>query len=191
MDSPYLQTILKKVGDGVSIHSNAEMRYPKKISIGNHVKIDSGFYITTQAELGSYIHIGPGVLVIGSPKGKLIMGDHTNIALGGRIICGSDEYMGEGLINAPGLSDHMRDRVIVKPVVFDLCANVGANVVISQGVTLSEGTVIGACSFVPPDFVTEPWTVYWGTPIKAIRKRPSEKMLGYVKELREMRARQS
>lgn len=184
MDSPYLRTLLRQVGDEVSIGSNAYIRNPKKISIGHHVRIDRGFYITTQAELGNYIHIGPGVIVIGSSEGKLIMGDHTNIALGGRIICGSDGYMGEGLINAPGVPKEFCDEVIVKPVIFGLCANVGANVVISQGVTLSEGTVIGACSFVPQNFTTKPWTIYMGSPIRAVKDRPKEKMLRFVEELR-------
>ncbi len=173
------------VGEDVTISPDAFIRNPKGIIIGNHVRIDGQFHITTQAEFGSYIHIGPGVIIIGTSQGKLIMGDHTNIALGGRIICGSDSYMGHGLINAPGIPAEMCDNVTIKPVTFELCANVGANVVISQGVTLSEGTVIGACSFVPQDFITDPWTIYMGTPIRAIKKRPKVKMLRYVKDLRQ------
>lgn len=178
---------LRRVGTDVTISPDAYIRSPNGITTGNHVRIDGQFHITTRAELGNHIHIGPGVIVIGTSKGMLIMKDHTNIALGGRIICGSDEYMGHGLINAPGVPAEMCDRVTIKPVIFELCANVGANVVISQGVTLSEGTVIGACSFVPQDFITDPWTVYMGTPIKAVKARPKERMLRFVKELRKMR----
>ncbi|MDP3962618.1 MAG: hypothetical protein Q8Q03_02010 [bacterium] len=183
----YDTSLFRRAGFDITISPDAFIRDTKAISIGNHIRIDGQFHITTEAELGNYIHIGPGVIVIGSSKGKLTMGDHTNIALGGRIICGSDGYMGDGLINAPGVPEEMRDTVTVRPVIFELCANVGANVVISQGVTLSEGTVIGACSFVPQDFVTEPWTVYMGTPIRAVKKRPKDKMLRFVQILRETR----
>ncbi|OHA17040.1 MAG: hypothetical protein A3C79_02030 [Candidatus Taylorbacteria bacterium RIFCSPHIGHO2_02_FULL_45_28] len=181
----YNTSNLLRVGEDVTISPDAFIRNPKGVTIGNHVRIDGQFHITTQAELGNYIHIGPGVIVIGTSQGKLVMGDHTNIALGGRVICGSDEYMGEGLINAPGVPVEMCDRVIIKPVIFELCANVGANVVISQGVTLSEGTVIGACSFVPKNFVTDQWTIYMGIPVKAVKKRPKERMLRFVDELRQ------
>ena len=60
-----------------------------------------------------------------------------------------------------------RDRVKVAPVIFQMFASVGTNVVIHPGVTL-------ACSLVTRS--TEPWTIYMGIPARPVRKRPSRAM---------------
>lgn len=172
---------LKHSGDDVLISIKADIRRPNLISVGNHVAIDAGFYITTGAELGDYIHIAPYVCVIGGEKGYLKMGHFTNISVGGRIICGSDEFMGEGLISAPGLPDEFRDNLIIKPVVFEKFANTGANVTILPGVTLAEGSVIGACSMVTKN--TEPWTIYTGIPARPYKARNKVKMIEFAKRL--------
>lgn len=181
MTVQYKQSLLKSVGKNVFISANVEIRRPHLVSVGNHIAIDSGFYITTKAEIGDHIHIAPYVAVIGGFKGYLKMGNFTNISVGSRIICGSDEFLGEGLITAPGIPEQYRDNLKVEPVVFKDFANTGANVVIFPGVTLAEGSVIGACSLVTQD--TEPWTVYIGIPAKPIKKRPKEKMLQYARQL--------
>jgi dTDP-4-amino-4,6-dideoxy-D-glucose acyltransferase len=172
---------LKSVGEDVYISANVEIRRPHLITIGNHVAIDSGFYIATAAELGDYIHIAPYVHIIGSAKGLLKMGHFTNISLGGKIVCGSDSFLGEGLISAPGLPEEFRDTLKIEPVVFENFANTGANVTILPGITLSEGSVIGANSLVTKD--TEPWTIYAGSPAKPIKMRRKDKMIEFAKKL--------
>lgn len=174
-------SLLKKVGEDVFISSHVEIRRPALVSIGNHVAIDSGFYITTAAEIGDYIHIAPYVQVIGSAKGLLKMGHFTNISLGGKIVCGSDSFMGDGLISAPGLPEEFRDTLKIEPVVFEEFANTGANVTILPGVTLRQGSVIGANSLVTKD--TEPWTIYIGSPARPVKVRKKEKMIAYAKRL--------
>lgn len=151
------------------------------MEVGNHVAIDSGFYITTAANLGDYIHIAPYVSVIGGERGSLIMGNFTNISAGGKIICGSDEFMGAGLITAPGIPDEYRDNLKVAPVIFEDFANVGTGVTILPGITLAQGSVIGACSLVTKN--TEPWTMYIGSPAKPYKARTKEKMIEFAKRL--------
>lgn len=181
LNSPqYNKSRLKSVGEDVFISAQVEIRRPALVSIGNHVAIDSGFYLTCAAELGDYIHIGPGVLIIGGPKGLIKMGHFTNIALGSRILCGSDESLGNSLITAPGIPPEYT-KVITKPVIFENFANVCANAVILPGVTLGEGSVIGACSLVTKS--TEPWTIYVGIPARPMKIRKKEKMLEYAKKL--------
>jgi galactoside O-acetyltransferase len=175
------KSLLKSVGEDVFISAHVEIRRPHLVSIGNHVAIDSGFYITTQAEIGDYIHIAPYVTVIGGKNGLLKMGNFTNISVGGKIICGSDQFLGEGLVTAPGIPEEYRDTLKVEPVIFEDFANVGANVVILPGITLGQGSVVGACSLVREN--TEPWTIYVGTPAKPMKKRSPEKMMQYAKKL--------
>ena len=176
----YNLSLLKVHGEDVIISKNVEIKRPNLFSIGNHVCIDSGFYITTKAQLGDYIHIGPHVCVIGGEKGLLKMGNFTNIAVGGKIICGSDEFMGKGF-SFPTLEKKYRDKLIISPVVIEDFVAIGASVTILPGVTLGIGSVIGACSLVTKD--TAPWTIYKGVPAMPIKKRSKEKMLLLAKKL--------
>jgi dTDP-4-amino-4,6-dideoxy-D-glucose acyltransferase len=171
---------LKSVGEDVFISNNVEIRRPHLVQVGSHNAIDTGFYCTTNLSIGDYIHIGPYVTVIGGAQGLLKMSNFTTIAAGSRIVCGSDLHLGEGLIG-PTIPDQYRDRVLIKPVVFEDFASIATNVVIAAGVTLAQGTVVGANSFVNKD--TEPWTIYVGNPAKPIRVRNKEKMIKYANEL--------
>lgn len=181
LTSRYDVSRLKRVGDDVFISASVEIRRPGLVAIGKHVAIDSGFYITTQADIGDHIHIGPYVKVIGGKEAKLTLGNFTNIALGSSIICGSDEYGGNGLISAPGIPEELTDTIDRRPVVFRNFANVGAHAVILPGVELAEGCVIGACALVTKS--TEPWTIYMGVPARPVRQRPKDKMIEYAKRL--------
>jgi galactoside O-acetyltransferase len=162
-------------GTDIFISPNVEIRRPHLVRLGSHIAIDSGFYCTTALEIGDYIHIAPYTTIIGGATAKLKMDHFTNISVGGRIICGSDEFLGEGLITAPGIPDGFRDRLKLGEITFEMFANVGANVTILPGVTLAQGSVIGACSLVIED--TEPWTIYVGVPARPIKIRPKEKMI--------------
>ncbi len=170
-----------KVGHDVRVGHNVEIRRPHLVRIGNHVAIDSGSYITTAAEIGDYVHIGPFVTVIGGENASLIMRNFTNLAAGCRVICGSDRFMGDGLIGPGSLPAQYKDNMKLAPVILENFANVGTNAVIMPGVTLGEGSVVGACSLITKD--TEPWTIYVGVPARAIKARPREKMLQFAKEL--------
>jgi acetyltransferase-like isoleucine patch superfamily enzyme len=171
---------LKSFGKDVFISKNVEIKRPELISTGNHICIDSGFYITTKARLGDYIHIGPYVCVIGGINGLLKMGNFTNIAAGSRIICGSDEFLGKGF-SFPGLTGKYRDKLIIDPIVMEDFVGVGASVTILPGIKLGTGSVVGAGSVVTKN--TEPWTIYAGNPAKPIKKRTKYKMLKLAIEL--------
>ena len=168
-------------GKDIFISDNVEIRRPQLLKLGSHIAIDSGFYCTTALEMGDYIHIAPYTAIIGGAKAKLVMAHFTNISVGGRIVCGSDEFLGKGLITAPGIPEEFRDHIKIEEVRFEMFANVGANVTILPGITLGEGSVIGACSLVTKD--TEPWTIYTGTPARAIKVRPREKMIENAKRM--------
>jgi acetyltransferase-like isoleucine patch superfamily enzyme len=171
---------LKKCGVDVFISDRVEIRRPNLVTVGSHVAIDSGVYITTEAQIGDYTHISPYVTVIGGAKSKLIVGDFVTIATGTRIIAGSDKFLGEGFtsVTAP---EQYRDEVTLSTIEIKRFAGIGTNAVIMPGVTIAEGSVIGACSLVTKD--TEPWTIYMGVPARPVKIRKKEKMLQYAKEL--------
>lgn len=178
--SQYNYKLLLQYGKDVFISKKVEIRRPKLVAIGNHIAIDTGFYCTTALQMGDYIHIGPYVTVIGGAHGLLKLKNFTTITAGCRIICVSDSFDGSGLVGTMVPKKYL-NKLIAKPIVFEDFSVLGTNSVIMPGVTLGEGSVIGACSFVNKD--TEPWTVYVGTPARPIKKRPKNKILEYARQV--------
>jgi acetyltransferase-like isoleucine patch superfamily enzyme len=170
---------LATCGEDVFISANVEIRRPQLCRLGAHIAIDSGFYCTTQTLLGDYIHIGPYVSVIGGAAAVLRMAGFNTVGAGSRILCASDEFLGAGLSGiAPA---KFRDQVRVEPVIFELFACIGTNVVLHPGVTLAEGSVIGSCSLVTKS--TRPWTIYRGIPARPWKKRPRAKLIEAARRL--------
>jgi acetyltransferase-like isoleucine patch superfamily enzyme len=180
LDSPkYPLARLAATGEDVFVSANVEIRRPHLVRLGSHIAIDTGFYCTTAATLGDYIHIGPYVTVIGGAAARLEMVGFNTIGAGGRILCASDEFLGAGLV---GMSpSEFRDTVVSEPVIFEAFASTGTNVVIHPGVTLAEGSVIGSCSLVTRS--TKPWMIYRGIPARPWKKRPRHKMIAAARKL--------
>lgn len=176
----YDKSLLRGIGENTFISAQVEIRRPHLVSVGSNTAIDTGFYLTTQANIGDYIHIAPYVTVIGGSEGELIMNHFATIAAGCRIVCGSDDHLGHGLVG-PTIPREFGDSLTIKPVVFERYANIGTNVVVLPGVTLGEGSVVGACSLVTKD--TEPWTIYIGNPARPVKVRKSENILEYAKRM--------
>src|SRR5437764_11220320 len=109
-------SLLKSAGKDVYIGDRVDIRRPHLVSIGSHVAIDNGFYISTAADIGDYIHIAPYVTIIGGGTGFLKMGHFTNISTGGKIICGSDNFSGDGLVTAPGIPRKFRDSLNIAQI---------------------------------------------------------------------------
>jgi len=163
---------LKKVGIDVRISDLAVLSRPELIEIGDHVSIDQWVYISTNTKLGNYIHIAPSVSIIGGAGANLTMEDFTNIGSGGRIVCATDDFS-QGLIS-PVVPLEYR-TVISKPVIFKRYSTLGVNCSVLPGVTLGEGSIVGAGSVVTKD--TDPWTIYAGCPAKPIKIRKKERII--------------
>ncbi len=173
-------TLLKSCGKDVFISARAEIRRPHLVTIGNHVAIDSGAYITTKANIGDYTHISPYVTVIGGEKSEFLLGHFATVAAGSRIIAGSDQFLGEGFTSVT-VPQEFRDKVDFSTINIQRFAGVGTNAIIMPGVTIGEGSVIGAATLVTED--TEPWTIYIGVPARPYKVRKKELLLEYAKRL--------
>jgi len=172
--------LLRKCGEDVYISNNVEIRRPNLVEIGSHVAIDSGFYLTTAATIGNYIHIGPYASCIGGAKAILELGDFSSIAAGARLIVLGDEHLGVGLVGAM-IPEPYKDKVVGGKIRIEKFAAVGTNSIVMPGVTMSEGSVLGAGSLLNQD--TEPWTIYVGTPARAIKIREKEKMIDFANQI--------
>lgn len=171
---------LGSVGSDVYINKVVEIRHPRLITIGSHVAIDFGFFITTRASIGDYIHIGPYVSSIGGAKAFLELESLSSVAAGVRFICLGDEHLGKGIVGAL-IPKEYQDHRIGGKIVVEKFAALGTNVVVMPGLIVREGSVVGANSLLRKD--TEPWTIYAGSPAKPIGKRQKEKIIGYASEM--------
>ena len=168
----------KKQGIDLFVSDTAIIKYPKEILLGNHVAIDNFVSMTTSADIGDYVHIGPSVCVIGGVSSWLYMEHFSGISANCTIVCGSDDFT-KGMLN-PQVPFKYRKTKIGR-VVFQRFSCVGVNCTVMPNVVLGEGSVVGAGSVVTKD--TEPWGIYIGSPAKRVGTRDKESVLNGAKEL--------
>lgn len=170
------------VGRDVFIHDSVIIRRPHLATIRDHVAIDEFVVITTRLEIGSWVHIGPLISVVGGKKGKFVMKDFTTLSAGCRIICVSDDFAGgTGFIN-PFVPKEFQSKHKGNTVIMKKHSALGTNVVVFPGVVIGEGAVVGAHSVVTKSL--KPWTINTGIPAKSYKKRPQKTILRYEKEIR-------
>ncbi len=169
-----------KIGDDVTIWPEAKILFPDVIIIGDSVIIDDFVFIMggKKMTIGSFVHIASFVSITGG--GELVIDDFVGISSGCRVFTGDDDYLGGSLTGPtvpPQYRSPLRSYVYLKKH-----AIIGANTVILPGVTIGEGAAVGANSLVKSDL--QPWTIYVGSPAKAIRTRPSAHILDLEAQLR-------
>ena len=106
------------------------------------------------------------------------MGKFSGIAAGSKIICGSDDFT-KGMMN-PQVPLEYKETKFTTITIEDF-ACVGVNCIIMPGVTLGEGSVIGAGSIVTKS--TLPWTIYVGSPAKAVKEREKGDIINNARKL--------
>ena len=156
------------LGSNVLISDKASIYNPGHIRIGSHVRIDDFCIISAGADgidMGSYIHISCYASLIG--KAKITLGDYVGISSRTSVYSSSDDYSGQVLVG-PMVPESMRN-VDNRPVLLHDYALVGAQCVILPGVTIGEGTAVGAISLVSKSL--DPWGIYVGAPLKFIKPR--------------------
>lgn len=122
------------------------------------------------SRIGKWCHIGP--------RGNInsaVIGNYTCIAPSCQI--GGMEHPYWDLSISPLLSD---ECVFGKETIIGHDVWIAANCIIRQGVTIGNGAVIGANSFVNKDI--PPYAIAYGTPIKVIKYRFDEKTVEGLNE---------
>ncbi|MCR3759845.1 LPS biosynthesis protein [Clostridium felsineum] len=176
----------KSIGKNVIIYGKTKITFPENVEIGNNVIIDDFVFINSKKsiKIGNNVHIASFVSITGNEN--FIMEDFTSLATGTKIITSTDDYANSYLTN-PTVPDEFKN-VYSAPIILKKFSAVGANTVILPGATLSEGTYIGANSLIKCNAITEPFSLYVGSPIKKIKDLNSEKIFNlekkYLKEYR-------
>jgi galactoside O-acetyltransferase len=169
-----------KIGNDVFISDLSVITRPNLVSLESHIAIDQFVTITTQAEIGNYVHIAPCCSIIGGKNSKIIMMDHSGMAAGSRVIAGSADFHGGGLTNPQVPSEYKTE--VTTTVIFEKFSILGTNAVVMPGITLGEGSIVGANSVVTKN--TEPWTIYVGSPAKPVNKRDKGDIIKYYELLK-------
>jgi acetyltransferase-like isoleucine patch superfamily enzyme len=168
------------VGNDVIMDEDILIKNPNLVSIGDHVSIDKGFYCTTSAEIGNYVHISPYVTCIGGKDSKFISKGFNNIMAGARIICASDRFDDSGLFGSM-IPNELRGKRINETVIMEEFSNLGTNSIIMPGSIMRKGVLLTAGSLLIGD--TEEWGVYSGNPAILIKKIDPYKILENSKKL--------
>ncbi len=137
-----LKLLLKRMGSKVFIEGRVYFRYPNRVSIGSRVSINRG------CEFYPSLYHKDAEIVIGN-----------NIRFGPNVRCLAAGHDHQYL--------HLPDtagRIEIQDNTW-----IGGNVVILPGVTIAEGTVVGAGAVVTKD--TTPYSIYAGIPAKFIKSR--------------------
>jgi acetyltransferase-like isoleucine patch superfamily enzyme len=182
--------ILAKIGKGSVIGPYVTLRCPRRISLGNHVFIDSGALLDAKGT-GSLIKLGDGVLVgantvLSCSSGRITIGNdvslgpQSHIRAGiGPVTIGSAVTIGAQTTIISGNPSYERTDIPMKQQVGsvdgvtignDVWIGVGARIV--DGVHIGDGSVVGAGAVVIKDVPA--MAIVAGVPAKVIGMRRSD-----------------
>ena len=156
------------VGENVQIAKNCTIIGLKNIAIGDNVRIDGGATLACAKgylKIGSYIHISSSCYL--GCSGGIELNDFSGLSQGVRVYSSSDDYSGASLTN-PTIPEKFLNTKI-KKVVIGRHVIIGSGSVILPGVTIGEGSSVGALSLVNKSL--ENWGIYLGVPAKKIKSR--------------------
>ncbi|MCA1453690.1 acyltransferase [Bradyrhizobium sp. BRP22] len=146
-------------------YSYKHVREKRKIKMGSdqvfgpNVSIANGERIT----LGNRCHVGERVcLWAGNETGRITLGDDVMIGPGA-VVTASDYGLVEG--TPPAFQPKSERDIVIRDGVW-----IGANAVITAGVTIDEGCIVGAGSVVTRDLPAN--MICGGIPARPIKPRP-------------------
>ncbi len=179
-ESAELRTFgFKNVGDNVMIAKNSSIIGLSNISLGSNIRIDGNVVIAAYSgslALGNYIHIGGGCYL--GCAGGITLSDFSGLSQGICVYSGTDDYSGKSLTNPTVPRKY--SNVKIAPVFLGKHVIVGSGSVILPGVTIGDGSSVGALSLVTKSL--DEWGVYFGTPAKRLKAR-SKNVLRLAEEL--------
>jgi len=159
----------KYLGKNIKISDKASIYDHSQIEIGDNSRIDDFCVISGKIKIGRNVHITPQCLVAGGEQG-IIFEDFTTISYQVQIFTQSDDYSGTTMVNSTIPKEYKNEYK--KAVKLSMFSVVGAGSIILPGVTLAEGTSVGAMSLVLNS--TTPWGIYVGVPVKRLKDRKQD-----------------
>jgi len=159
----------KYIGKNVKVSDKASLYNHNQIEINDNSRIDDFCVVSGKVKIGRNVHIAPFCLVAGGSEG-ITLDDFSGLAYGVKIFTQSDDYSGKTMSN-PTIPTKYKNE-IKKAILVNKHSIVGAGSIIMPGITLAEGTSIGAMSLVRKS--TEAWSIFLGNPAKKIKNRSKD-----------------
>ncbi|MFC7431126.1 MULTISPECIES: acyltransferase [unclassified Agrococcus] len=155
----------------VTVFPSARIVGQEHITFGDPVLVDDFTLIVARdpMTIGHHVHIACFSSITGGAA--VTIGDYAAVSQGARILTGTDDFTGWGFGNST-VPERYRNATRAPIDIGRLCI-VGANAVVLPGVTIGEGSTVGAGSVVTRDL--EPWGVYVGN--RRLRDRDREGVL--------------
>jgi len=159
---------LKKCGVDVRIYPLAKICKPEVIELDDYCRIRDFVFIWPGigVRIGKYTDMQPHSVIWGG--GEIVIGDYVSVAPGTVLLTAVYSHT-EGLRMVDGLPEGNTHALYGK-IVIENDVYVGANSTLMPNITVGEGAIIGAGSFVNKD--VERWGIYVGSPARKIGKRP-------------------
>jgi len=156
---PFRVLIFNKIGFFTYISNNSSIRNHRNISVGNFCQINSFVVLwPTFLKIGTNTQINPGTAIYGNVS----IGNNVMIAPNCMIAGGNHSYSS---LEIPMILQGSNEKgIIIEDDVW-----IGANSVITDGVTIRKGTIVAAGSVVTKS--TEEYSINAGVPSKKINER--------------------
>jgi acetyltransferase-like isoleucine patch superfamily enzyme len=181
--------IMQKMAHGVVIGMGVSLKQPNKISIGRSTVIDDMVSLSVRGSELAHINICKNVYIgkgtiLNARDGSIEIDDFSNIGSNCRIATpGGKLHIGQYVMIAAfcyiGGGNHKVDRTDIPMakqgyetrggVIIEDDVWIGANTVISDGIKIGRGSIIGACSYVNREIPA--YSIAFGSPAKVQRNR--------------------
>lgn len=151
----YWKSRLKHLGQNTIIDQYVDIRGPAAISIGSYCHLDAnvrlkggerGYGQHGSIEIGNYVHLGPGVLIVG--RGGVVIRDFASLSADARIYSASNTielpHDPGQLISMSHVAPHDQQHIIEGPVLIDEYAFIGMMTCILPGVRVGRGAIVHA-----------------------------------------------
>lgn len=163
----------KSVGTNVRISRKASFYGTKQISIGDNVRIDDFCILSGEITLHSHIHISAYCALYG--RFGIEVEDYAGISPRSTLFSAMDDFGGEWLIGP--IHPEETTHVTGGKITLKRYSQIGSGCTLFPGVTLEEGSVVGAMSLVNKSLPS--WTISIGIPARVLRER-KRKLLKFV-----------
>lgn len=157
---------MAQVGENVQISRKASIYGAESIRLGNHVRIDDFTILSGKITIGNYVHIAAYTALYGGSEGIFIH-DFSNLSSRIAVYAVSDDYSGNYMTSP--LIPEVYKNTIQSKVTIGKHVIIATGCTILPGVTLEEGSAVGAMSFVKENIA--PWTIVAGIPAKYLKQR--------------------
>ena len=158
----------KYCGEQVFIGENTIFTNPENVLINDRVRIDPFCLITASLFVGSNSHICSHVVLGGGVRQSITLEGWNFIGYGSKLFTASEDYSGEF---GPVCEFWGNNKTFRGDITFNLYSGVASDVMVFPRVNLPHGCAIGAKSLVRKSLCLNPWSVYYGDPLKFKRVR--------------------